>query len=197
MSAAPAAAAPPTILVLGDSLSAGYGIDPRQGWVMLLQQRLTREGFAHRVVNASVSGDTTRAGLARLPRALDQHRPAVVILELGGNDGLRGLPMTEIRANLTSAITLAQKHKARVLLVGMRLPSNYGTSHTQAFHALYAELGRKHQVPVVPFFLEGVATDPALMQADGIHPTAAAQPKLLATVWPYLVPLLKSEGPAR
>ena len=191
MFVAPAAAAPPAILVLGDSLSAGYGIDPRLGWVTLLQERLAREGFAHRVVNASVSGDTTRAGLARLPRALDQHRPAIVIIELGGNDGLRGLPLAEVRANLVSAITLAQKHQAKVLLLGMRLPTNYGTSHTQAFHALYAELGRKHRVPVVPFFLEGVATDPALMQADGVHPTAAAQPKLLATVWPYLAPLLK------
>ncbi len=191
--AAPAAAAPAAILVLGDSLSAGYGIDPRQGWVTLLQQRLAREGFAHRVVNASVSGDTTRAGLARLPRALAQHRPAIVIIELGGNDGLRGLPLAEVRANLVSAITLAQKHQAQVLLIGMRLPTNYGTSHTQAFHALYAELGRTHRVPVVPFFLEGVATDPALMQADGVHPTAAAQPKLLATVWPYIAPLLKSK----
>ena len=193
MSAAPVAAAPPAILVLGDSLSAGYGIDPRQGWVALLQQRLAREGFAHRVVNASVSGDTTRAGLARLPRALDQHRPAIVVIELGGNDGLRGLPLAEVRTNLTGAITLAQKQRAQVLLVGMRLPSNYGTSHTQAFHALYADLGRKLQIPVVPFFLEGVAADPALMQADGIHPNAVAQPKLLATVWPYLAPLLTSE----
>jgi acyl-CoA thioesterase-1 len=193
MLAAPAAAAPPTILVLGDSLSAGYGIDPRLGWVALLQQRLTREGFAHRVVNASISGDTTRAGLARLPRALDRHRPAIVIIELGGNDGLRGLPLAEVRTNLAGAITLAQQHQAKVLLAGMRLPTNYGTGHGQAFHALYAELGSKYRVPLVPFFLEGVAADPALMQADGIHPNAAAQPKLLATVWPYLVPLLKSE----
>jgi acyl-CoA thioesterase I len=148
-------------------------------------------------VNASVSGDTTRAGLARLPRALDRHRPAIVVIELGGNDGLRGLPLSEVRTNLTNAITLAQKHQAKVLLVGMRLPTNYGTSHTQAFHTLYAELGRKHQVPVVPFLLEGVATDPVLMQPDGVHPTAAAQPKLLATVWPFLAPLLKSEGSAR
>lgn len=178
------------ILVLGDSLSAGYGFDLRQGWVTLLQQRLMREGFPHRVVNASISGDTARGGLARLPRALDQHRPAIVIIELGGNDGLRGLPLAELRTNLGGAIQLAQKHGAKVLLVGMRLPTNYGTSHTRAFHELYAELGRRYRVPVVPFFLEGVATVPALMQPDGVHPTAAAQPKLLATVWPYLAPLL-------
>ncbi len=188
--AAPAAAAPPVILVLGDSLSAGYGFDLRQGWVTLLQQRLTREGFPYRVVNASISGDTSRGGLARLPRALDQHRPAIVIIELGGNDGLRGLPIAELRANLGGAIQLARKHAAKVLLVGMRLPTNYGISHTREFHELYPELGRRYQVPVVPFFLEGVATVPELMQPDGVHPTAAAQPKLLATVWPYLVPLL-------
>jgi len=191
--AAPAAAAPPTILVLGDSLSAGYGFDLRQGWVTLLQQRLAREGFPHRVVNASISGDTSRGGLARLPRALDRHRPAIVVIELGGNDGLRGLPLAELRANLASAIQRAQKHGAKVLLIGMRLPTNYGTSHTREFQKLYPELGRRYQVPVVPFFLEGVATVPELMQPDGVHPTAAAQPKLLATVWPHLVPLLRSE----
>ncbi|MBI5612021.1 MAG: arylesterase [Gammaproteobacteria bacterium] len=189
--AAPATAAPPVILVLGDSLSAGYGFDLRQGWVTLLQQRLEREGFPHRAVNASTSGDTSRGGLARLPRALDQHRPTIVVIELGGNDGLRGLPIAELRANLGNAIRLAQQHGAKVLLVGMRLPTNYGTSHTREFQELYADLGKKYRVPVVPFFLEGVATDPELMQPDGVHPTAAAQPKLLATVWPYLVPLLK------
>ena len=191
--AAPAAAAPPVILILGDSLSSGYGLDLRKGWVALLEQRLANEKFPHRVVNASITGDTTRSGRARLPRALEQHRPAVVIIELGGNDGLRGLPLSQPRENLAAMVALAQKHNAKVLLVGMRLPSNYGTSHAQAFHALYAELGRRYQVPVVPFFLDGVATDPALMQADGIHPNATAQPKLLATVWPYLAPLLKSE----
>jgi acyl-CoA thioesterase-1 len=189
--APPAVAAPPVILVLGDSLSAGYGFDLRQSWVVLLQQRLTREGFPQRVVNASISGDTSRGGLARLPRALDQHRPTIVIIELGGNDGLRGLPIAELRANLGNAIRLAQKHGAQVLLIGMRLPTNYGTSHTREFHELYPELGRRYQVPVVPFFLEGVATVPELMQPDGVHPNATAQPKLLATVWPYLVPLLK------
>ena len=183
-----------TILVYGDSLSTAYGIAEKRGWVALLGERLKREQLDYNVVNASISGETTSGGLNRSAKILAQHKPAVVILELGGNDGLRGLPIAELRANLGNAIQLAQKHAAKVLLVGMRLPTNYGTSHTREFHELYPELGRRYQVPVVPFLLEGVATDPALMQADGVHPTTAAQPKLLATVWPYLAPMLQSEA---
>ncbi len=180
-----------TLLVLGDSLSAAYGIRVEQGWVARLQARLSAKGYGHRVVNASVTGETTGGGLARLPRALKQHRPAIVIVELGGNDGLRGLPVADIRRNLESIIDRSQRAGARVLLVGMRIPPNYGPAYTGKFHALYGELARKHRVALVPFLLEDVALDERLMQPDGIHPTAGAQPQLLAAVWLYLVPLLE------
>ncbi len=184
------AAPAPTILVLGDSLSAAYGIRLEQGWVSLLQDRLKAKGYGHRVVNASSSGETTGGALARLPRALEKHRPAIVIVELGGNDGLRGLPITEIRANFESLIRLSRGSGAHVLLIGMRIPPNYGPTYTSAFHALFGELAKRHQLPLVPFFLDGIALDDALMQEDGLHPSAAAQPKLLAQVWPKLEPLL-------
>ena len=180
----------PTILVVGDSLSAGFGIKLEQGWVALLQKKLAQEGYGHRVVNASASGETTGGAMTRLPRALAQHRPAVVILELGGNDGLRGLPVGDIRANFERMIGLATQAGARVLLIGMRMPPNYGPQYTREFDGLYAELARAHGLALVPFFLDGVALDEGLMQDDGIHPTAAAQPKLLAVVWPRLRPLL-------
>jgi len=180
----------PTILVVGDSLSAGFGIKLEQGWVALLQKKLAQEGYGHRVVNASASGETTGGAMTRLPRALAQHRPAVVILELGGNDGLRGLPVGDIRANFERMIGLATQAGARVLLIGMRMPPNYGPQYTREFDGLYAELARAHGLALVPFFLDGVALDEGLMQDDGIHPTAAAQPRLLAVVWPRLRPLL-------
>ena len=180
----------PTILVVGDSLSAGFGIKLEQGWVALLQKKLAQEGYGHRVVNASASGETSGGAMTRLPRALAQHRPAVVILELGGNDGLRGLPVGDIRVNFERMIALATQAGARVLLIGMRMPPNYGPQYTQEFDGLYAELARAHGLALVPFFLDGVALDEGLMQDDGIHPTAAAQPKLLAVVWPRLQPLL-------
>jgi len=180
----------PTILVVGDSLSAGFGIKLEQGWVALLQKKLAEEGYGHRVVNASASGETTGGAMTRLPRALAQHRPAVVVLELGGNDGLRGLPVGDIRANFERMIALAKQAGARVLLIGMRMPPNYGPQYTREFDGLYAELARAHGLALVPFFLDGVALDEGLMQDDGIHPTAAAQPKLLAVVWPRLRPLL-------
>jgi acyl-CoA thioesterase-1 len=170
----------PTILVLGDSLSAAYGIRLEQGWVALLQGRLKAKGYGHRVVNASASGETTGGALARLPRALDRHRPAVVIIELGGNDGLRGLPIADVRANFESLIRLSREAGAKVLLVGMRIPPNYGPAYT----------GRRHQLPLVPFFLDGIALDDSLMLEDGLHPNAAAQPKLLEQVWRPLAPLL-------
>jgi acyl-CoA thioesterase-1 len=184
------AASRPTILVVGDSLSAGFGIKLEQGWVALLQEKLKQEGYGHRVVNASASGETTGGAMTRLPRALAQHRPAVVILELGGNDGLRGLPVADIRSNFERMISLSRQAGAKVLLVAMRMPPNYGPRYTQEFNGVYADLAQRNQLPLVPFFLEGIALDDELMQDDGIHPTAAAQPKLLAAVWPRLQPLL-------
>jgi acyl-CoA thioesterase-1 len=180
----------PTILVVGDSLSAGYGIKLEQGWVALLQKKLALEGYGHRVVNASASGETTCGAMTRLPRALAQHRPAIVILELGGNYGLRGLPVGDIRANFERMVGLATQAGARVLLIGMRMPPNYGPQYTREFDALYAALARERGLALVPFFLDGIALDDGLLQDDGIHPTAAAQPLLLAMVWPRLRPLL-------
>ena len=176
--------------MLGDSLSAAYGIRLEQGWVALLQGRLKAKGYGHRVVNASASGETSGGALARLPRALERHRPSVVIIELGGNDGLRGLPLTEVRGNFESLIRLSREAGASVLLIGMRIPPNYGPAYTRDFHELYGDLARKHQLPLVPFFLDGIALDDSLMLEDGLHPNAAAQPKLLDQVWPQLKPLL-------
>jgi acyl-CoA thioesterase-1 len=183
-------ASAPTILVLGDSLSAAYGIRVEQGWVALLQARLRAKGYGHRVVNASSSGETTGGALARLPRALQAHRPQIVIVELGGNDGLRGLPIADIRRNLESIIVLSQQAEARILLVGMKIPPNYGPVYSRQFEALFGELAGKHRLPSVPFLLQDVALDDGLMQEDGIHPTAAAQPVLLDEVWPHLKPML-------
>lgn len=180
----------PFILVLGDSLSAAYGMRVEQGWVALLQERLKTEGYGHRVVNASSSGETTGGALARLPRALERHRPAVVVIELGGNDGLRGLPVADVEANFVSLIEQSQAAGARVLLIGMHVPPNYGPAYAKAFHDLYGDLARRYRLPLLPFFLDGVALDDSLMQEDGLHPNAAAQPKLLAQVWPLLEPLL-------
>ena len=176
--------------MLGDSLSAAYGIRLEQGWVALLQGRLKAKGYGHRVVNASASGETSGGALARLPRALERHRPSVVIIELGGNDGLRGLPLAEVRGNFESLIRLSREAGASVLLIGMRIPPNYGPAYTRDFHELYGDLARKHQLPLVPFFLDGIALDDSLMLEDGLHPNAAAQPKLLDQVWPQLKPLL-------
>ncbi len=179
-----------TILVVGDSLSAAYGMRVEQGWVTLLQQRLKAQGYGHKVVNASSSGETTGGALARLPRALELHRPAIVIVELGGNDGLRGLPVGEVRGNFERIFALSKAAGARVLLVAMRIPPNYGPRYTGEFEALYGELARKHSLPLVPFFLDRIALDERLMQDDGIHPTAAAQPQMLDAIWPTLKSLL-------
>jgi acyl-CoA thioesterase-1 len=186
-----AAAAPGPILVLGDSLSAGYGVKVDATWVALLQRRLAAQGYGYRVVNASVSGETTGGARARLPRALEMHKPSIVVLELGGNDGLRGLPIKQVRGNFESMIEQARNAGAQVILVGMRMPPNYGAEYADSFHALYGELAQKYQLPVLDFFLDGVALDDNLMQADGIHPTAAAQPKLLDNLWPVLAKVLK------
>ena len=188
------AARAPAILVVGDSLSAGYGIELRDGWVTLLQQRLSKQGYPHTVVNASISGDTTAGGRARLPAALKRQRPQIVILELGGNDGLRGLPLRETRANLDAMIKATQAAGARVLLVGIHLPPNYGPDYAGKFHAIYHDLARAHNTALLPFLLEGVALTPGFMQPDGIHPRAAAQPRLLDNVWPSLESLLKPEA---
>ena len=178
------------ILVLGDSLSAAYGIDAGMGWVSLLRQRLQDQGYPYRVINASVSGDTTSGGLQRLPQALQQHHPAILIVELGGNDGLRGTPLQVMRGNLRKLVELGRQAGARVLLVGVRLPPNYGPAYTAAFEQTYAKVARETQTPLVPHLLQGVATHRALMQADGIHPKADAQERLLDNVWPRLKPLL-------
>jgi acyl-CoA thioesterase-1 len=180
----------PVILVLGDSLSAAHGIQLQQGWVALLQRRLESGGYGYEVVNASASGETTGGALARLPRALERHHPVIVIVELGGNDGLRGLPIADLKNNLESLIEQAVQSDARVLLIGMRIPPNYGPAYTNAFHDLYGELAARHELPLVPFFLDGVALDDSLMQDDGIHPNADAQEALLNLVWSKLEPML-------
>jgi acyl-CoA thioesterase I len=182
----------PVILVFGDSISAGYGLARvEQGWVALLQTRLEQQGYGYQVVNASVSGETTAGGLARLPRALHLHRPKLVILELGGNDGLRALPVAPMRANLASMIDLARDAGAKVLLLGMRMPPNYGPDYTEQFRSAYSDLARADKLPWVPFLLTGIALSPTLMQADGVHPNALGQPRLLNNVWPLLTPLLQ------
>lgn len=183
-----------TILVLGDSLSAAYGIRPEQGWVALLTKRLQAQGYGYEVVNASVSGETTSGGLQRLPRALQLHQPGLVILELGANDGLRGLPVAITRENLAKMVQLAQDARARVLLVGIRIPPNYGPRYTDEFARTFPQLAQQFHVPLVPFLLEGVALDTALMQEDGLHPNAQGEPRVLDTVWRQLEPLLNKKG---
>ena len=187
-----AAAAPErTLLVFGDSLSAAYGLQTEQGWAALLQNRLRSEGYGYTVVNASVSGETTEGGRARLPRALEQHKPDVVVLELGANDGLRGLPLKDARANLQAMISSAEKAGAKVLLVGILIPPNYGPKYTEAFAQMYKDLATDLKLPFVPFLLDGVALDPGLMQQDGYHPKAEGEPRVLENVWPHLRPLLE------
>lgn len=180
------------ILVLGDSLSAGYGISTNSGWVTLLQQRLEQQGYPQRVVNASISGDTTSGGLARLPQALAQHRPKLVILELGANDGLRGLPLDEMRRNLAAIIDKSREQGAMLLLIGVRLPPNYGALYIRKFHDVYRQLARNRNVALVPHMLAGVGGNAELIQADGLHPRTNAQGLILDNVWPHLVPILKS-----
>ncbi|SOZ21015.1 multifunctional acyl-CoA thioesterase I and protease I and lysophospholipase L1 [Cupriavidus taiwanensis] len=187
--AAPAAG--PALLVLGDSLSAEYGIARGAGWVTLLQDRLRQERFDYSVVNASISGETTIGGKTRLPELLTRHRPAIVVIELGANDALRGLPLQSTEANLRNLVTTAQQGGASVLLIGMRIPPNYGQDYTEKFVSLYPRLAGEYKVRLVPFFLDQVIGRQDWFQPDRIHPTAAAQPALLDTVWPQLKPLLK------
>jgi len=183
-------AAPRTILVLGDSLSAAFGFELRHGWVAQLEQRLARDRLDYAVVNASVSGDTTANGLARLPALLQRHRPGIVIVELGGNDGLRGLPPEQIKHNIVAIVKEAKVAGAKVVLVGVPLPPNYGRQYIERFRRLYGEIAAEQNVALVPSIVDGVAGDRVLMQPDGIHPTAQAQPRMLENVWAKLRGLL-------
>ena len=184
------AADSPVIIILGDSISAAYNMETGQSWPSLLQERLSRSGYSHRVFNSSITGDTTQGGLSRLPRLLEKYHPALVIIELGGNDGLRGIPIDITRANLSTMIESSQAAGATVLLAEMRIPPNYGMTYTEQFNGSYGLLKEKYDVLLIPFLLEHVALEPGLMQADGIHPNAEAQPVLLDTVWAALEPEL-------
>jgi acyl-CoA thioesterase-1 len=189
----PHPAAAHTILVVGDSLSASYGIPVEQGWVTLLQRQLSEQCKGCSLVNASISGDTTAGARARLPQAIGRHQPRVVILELGGNDGLRGLSLAEMKQNLAAMIDMARSHGARVLLVGVQLPPNYGALYTERFQRIYQELAQEQEVALLPSLVDGVGTRSELMQADGIHPNASAQPLIMARVWEHLKPLLDDQ----
>jgi acyl-CoA thioesterase-1 len=179
-----------TVLVVGDSISAAFGLDTREGWVALLEQRLAEEGFDQQVINASISGDTSAGGAARLPALLAEHQPELVIIELGGNDGLRGQPPAQLQQNLAAMVQASQKAGAKVLILGMRLPPNYGVRYTTAFAEVFPKVAHETGSALVPFVLEGIGGVPSMVQSDGIHPTAEAQPKLLDNVWPALKPLL-------
>jgi len=183
-------AAAQTLLVVGDSISAGLGLDTSLGWVSLLDKRLKEQGFDYQVVNASISGDTTAGGLARLPALLSEQKPKLVVIELGGNDGLRGMAPAQLQQNLASMVDQSRQAGAKVILLGMRLPPNYGQRYTDAFAKVFDSVASEQKIPLVPFFLEGVGGVQGMMQADGIHPAVAAQPKLLDNVWPTLKPLL-------
>jgi len=185
-----AVAAPRTILVFGDSLSAAHGLRPEQGWVALLGQRLESQGYGYQIVNASVSGETSAGGAERLPRALQLHHPEIVVLELGANDGLRGLPVSGTRENLAHMVQQSQAAGAHVLLIGMRIPPNYGPRYTEEFEHVFPGIAGQYHLPLVPFLLQDVALNPALMQEDGLHPNARGEPPVLDTVWPYLKPML-------
>lgn len=189
---ATAHAQPPVILVLGDSLSAAFGIERHTGWVQLLQNRLRETGYPHKVVNASVSGDTTRNGLTRLPQALRQHRPDILIIELGGNDGLRGLPLEEVGQNLEQMIQLAKQNNTRVLLCSLRIPPNLGPVYGSKFLETFHEAARRHKVNHLKYLLQGVSDNPDYMQDDGIHPNEQGQPLIMENVWGELSPMLGS-----
>jgi len=193
MSVGAHAADEPAVLVFGDSLSAGYGIDVDRSWPSLLQSRLASSGYEHRVVNASISGETTEGGVTRIQTTLDKFNPDLVILELGGNDGLRGFPAERIRGNLRKIIESAQASGTAVVLLGIRIPTNYGSRYTQSFENVYRELAAQLDVPWIEFFMEGIALNKELMQDDGIHPTAEAQPILLENAWPIITQALDSK----
>ncbi|GAO37280.1 GDSL family lipase [Sulfuricella sp. T08] len=192
--AAQATQSAPVVLVFGDSLSASYGIPANSGWVSLLEQRIHQKKPGFRVINASISGETTSGGRYRIEQVLAEHRPALVILELGANDGLRGLPLDAAASNLNAIITACRNSKARVLLIGMRLPPNYGNAYGAKFQSIYQQAAQRHKIPLLPFLLEGVADNPELFQADGLHPTTAAQPLIMERVWKLLQPMLAKSG---
>lgn len=183
-----------TVLVMGDSISAAYGMSLDEGWVALLAGRLEENYPQYRVVNASISGETSAGAASRLPALLEEHRPTVVILELGGNDGLRGYPVSRLRENLTAMTEQSRAAGAEVLILGMEIPPNYGSRYTQAFRESFSQVAEQTGSTLSPFMLDGVATNSELMQADGIHPTVAAQPQLLDNVWPHLEALLKASS---
>jgi len=185
------------ILVYGDSLSAAYGITQPQGWVTLLQQKLNAEGYHYEVANASISGETTSGGLTRFEKTITTIKPKIVVLALGANDGLRGLPIQEMRKNLSAMITYSQKKKAKVLLLGMRIPPNYGPKYTEAFYQTYQQLGQQHNISLVPFMLDQVAAKPHLIQGDGLHPNALGQPVILNNIWPALKLMLQKNKVAK
>ena len=185
------AAEAPVLLVVGDSISAGFGLASGEGWVNLLAGKLRFGGYDYRVVNASISGDTTAGGRARLPNLLKQHHPQIVVIELGGNDALRGGDLATMRANLDAMVTQAQGSGAKVLIVGMQLPPNYGGTYVRSFNAVFADVANAHKTAVVPYAFNGFGDDLSQFQPDRIHPTAAAQPRILANVWPALQPLLR------
>ena len=181
------------ILVFGDSISAAYGMDQEQGWVHLLSKQFEQNEIPFRIVNASVSGETTGGGLVRLPKTLEVHQPDIVIVELGGNDGLRGYPISKIHDNLLELTQISKATGAQVLLVGMVLPPNYGRRYTEAFEKIFADIATSQLVPILPFLLDGVGTSRTLLQKDGIHPTVEAQPLLVKEIWPLLEPLLETD----
>jgi acyl-CoA thioesterase-1 len=183
-----------TLLVFGDSLSAAYGIEATDGWVNLLAEKLATENPDYTVANASVSGETSTGGLARLPAALAEFQPAIVILELGGNDGLRGLPLRMLKDNLTAMVEMCLEAEAEVLLAGIQIPPNYGPRYTEPFYALFGEIAEEKELAFVPFLIDGIPQQPDLMQEDGIHPKAEAQFMILDNVWPVLVPMLSTNS---
>jgi len=183
--------AAPNILVLGDSISAGFGLQQNQGWVSLLQQRLASKEYPHKVINASISGETSSGGLRRISSALDKHDPKIVIIELGANDGLRGLKLSQLKSNLSNITDLSLSKHAKVLILGMQLPPNYGPAYTKAFSNVFIEVSKNKQVSVVPFLFTGFESDLQYFQADRIHPNAQAQTLILNNVWPTLFPLIK------
>ncbi|MEA3242500.1 MAG: arylesterase [Pseudomonadota bacterium] len=189
----PLSASANTILIVGDSLSAAYGMPLEQGWVRLLQQRLAADDYPYTIVNASISGDTTANALNRLPQAMTRHQPVIVVLELGGNDGLRGLSLAAMKRNLAAMIQTARQHEAEVLLIGVQLPPNYGPRYTQQFHAVYHELAQEYGLALLPSLVDGVGTRTELMQADGIHPNSKAQPLIVTRVWQQLRPLIDAQ----
>jgi acyl-CoA thioesterase-1 len=184
----------PTILIFGDSLSAGFGIDVDQSWSALLQSRLSDQGYEHRVVNASISGETTEGGVTRIARAMERFEPSLIILELGGNDGLRGFPPERLRGNLDKIISTAKKSGAKVILLGIRIPLNYGPRYSEAFEDTFRQAAAAQQIPWIEFFMEGIALNEELLQEDGIHPNTEAQPILLDNAWPIIAKVLDTAG---